>query len=44
MWVVTAGAFAVALARRPLWQRLQRWLMATVLSALALRLATEPAR
>lgn len=44
MWVLTAGAFAIALARHPLWQRLQRWLMATVLSALALRLATEPAR
>lgn len=43
-WVLTAGTLAVALARRPLWQRVQQWFMATVLSALAVRLLTEPAR
>lgn len=40
-WVVAAGAVAATLARRPAWLRLQRWFMATVLGALALRLATD---
>jgi hypothetical protein len=32
------------LARRPIWLRLQSWFMATVLGALALRLATQRGR
>lgn len=42
--VVGAGALSVWLARRPIWLRLQRWFMATVLGLLAVRLATERAR
>lgn len=36
-----AGGIALFLARRPVWARVQRWLMGTVLAALALRLLTE---
>ena len=39
--VLTAGSLAKWLAERPLWVVLQRWIMATVLGALALRLAVE---
>ena len=42
--VVSAGALSSWLARRPIWLRLQSWFMATVLGALAVRLATERAR
>lgn len=41
---VAAGAIATFLAARPLWLRAQRWLMGTVLAALALRMATEARR
>ena len=41
-WILTAGTLAVTLARRPLWQRVQQWFMATVLAALGIRLLTEP--
>lgn len=39
--VCAAGSIAGWLALRPGWLRMQRWLMAGVLTALALRLATE---
>jgi threonine/homoserine/homoserine lactone efflux protein len=39
--VAAAGTIAVFLARRPGWLKLQRYLMGTVLGALALRLAAE---
>lgn len=39
--VLGAGGIALFLARRPVWARVQRWLMGTVLAALALRLLTE---
>ncbi|MEI2830741.1 LysE family translocator [Pseudomonas mosselii] len=39
-----AGSIAVFLAGRPLWQQLQRWLMGTVLAALALRMLAEGRR
>ena len=42
--VLTAGTIAVFLARRPGWLRAQRFVMGTVLGALALRLLTERAR
>lgn len=42
--VLGAGSLALWLARRPVWLRLQRWFMATVLGLLAVRLATERAR
>jgi threonine/homoserine/homoserine lactone efflux protein len=42
--VLCAGTFALWLARRPVWLRLQRWFMATVLGLLTVRLATERAR
>jgi threonine/homoserine/homoserine lactone efflux protein len=42
--VLTAGTLAVFLARRPAWMRAQRYLMGTVLGALAVRLATERSR
>lgn len=41
---VTAGSIAVFLAGRPVWMLIQRWLMGTVLTALALRMATESQR
>ena len=42
--VAAAGTIAVFLARRPGWLRTQRYLMGTVLGALAVRLATDRAR
>lgn len=36
-----AGTLATFLAGRPLWLRVQRWLMGTVLAALALRMAAD---
>lgn len=41
---VAAGSVAAFLGSRPTWLRVQRWLMGTVLAALALRLATEARR
>ncbi|MEV8638132.1 LysE family translocator [Streptosporangium sp. NPDC051023] len=42
--VLTAGSIASFLARRPLWARVQRYLMATVLAGIALRIATDRSR
>lgn len=42
--VVFAGSLAAFLATRPSWLRVQRYLMGTVLAALAVRLLTERAR
>lgn len=42
--VLTAGTIAVFLGRRPGWLRTQRYLMGSVLGALALRLLTEKSR
>ncbi|TMV94997.1 LysE family translocator [Thioclava sp. BHET1] len=42
--VIAAGSIAVFLARRPLWASLQRWLMGTVLTALAVRMLAEARR
>lgn len=42
--VLAAGSVARVLAGRPLWLRVQRWLMATVLAGLAMRLLTDRAR
>ncbi|MDQ1120723.1 MULTISPECIES: LysE family translocator [Pseudoxanthomonas] len=39
-----AGRIAQFLAQRPTWQRVQRWLMGTVLAALAVRIGTESRR
>ena len=41
---VMAGSIAGFLARKPGWAIAQRWLMATVLGALAIRMATEARR
>ncbi|THD49265.1 MAG: LysE family translocator [Bradyrhizobium sp.] len=41
---MTAGSIALFLAGRPFWLAAQRWLMATVLAGLALRMATEARR
>ena len=41
---VAAGSVAAFLGSRPTWLRVQRWLMGTVLAALALRLASEARR
>ena len=41
--VLAAGTIAGFLAGRPAWLRLQRWLMGTVLGALAVRLITDHA-
>ncbi|MBW8482811.1 LysE family translocator [Actinomadura parmotrematis] len=42
--VLAAGSIAAFLARRPLWQRAQRYLMGTVLAALALRIGLDRSR
>ena len=44
MIAVAAGSVAAFLGSRPTWLRVQRWLMGTVLAALALRLASEARR
>jgi threonine/homoserine/homoserine lactone efflux protein len=41
---VTAGSIATFLAGRPLWLVIQRWMMGTVLAALALKMATDAQR
>ncbi len=41
---IAAGTIAVFLSRRPLWLLVQRWLMGTVLAALAIRMAVEQRR
>lgn len=42
--IFTAGSIAVFLARRPLWQRVQRGLMATILAGLAVRMMIDVRR
>ncbi len=42
--ILAAGTIAHFLANRPTWQAAQRWVMATVLTALAVRMATEARR
>lgn len=42
--VFAAGAIATFLSTRPTWARLQRWLMATVLGLLAVRMAVASQR
>ena len=42
--VLGAGSLALWLTRRPVWLKLQRWFMASVLGLLAVRLVTERAR
>jgi threonine/homoserine/homoserine lactone efflux protein len=44
MIAVAAGSIAAFLAARPFWLLAQRWLMGTVLGALALRMALESRR
>lgn len=41
---LSAGAIAIFLAGRPVWLVVQRWLMGTVLAALAVRMVTEAQR
>ncbi|SEA92572.1 MAG: LysE family translocator [Paraburkholderia sp.] len=41
---VMAGSIAVFLAKRPAWIVIQRWLMGTVLTGIAVRMATEARR
>ncbi|TYC02994.1 LysE family translocator [Micromonospora sp. WP24] len=42
--VLTAGALAGFFARRPSWLRVQRWVMGSVLGALAVRIAADRSR
>ncbi|MER7892703.1 LysE family translocator [Micromonospora sp. NPDC094482] len=42
--VLSAGTLAGFFARRPLWLRVQRWVMGTVLGALAVRIAADRSR
>ncbi|QPC86850.1 LysE family translocator [Mesorhizobium sp. NBSH29] len=44
IFIVIAGTLAAFLAGRPFWALVQRWLMATVLAGLALKMATEAQR
>ena len=39
--VIMAGSISTFLAARPLWSRVQRWLMGTVLGLLAIRMAVD---
>ncbi len=41
---IAAGGIALFLMRHPLWLVVQRWLMGTVLAALAVKMATEARR
>ncbi len=41
---LSAGSVAAFLVRRPRWATVQRWIMATVLGGLAVRMATEARR
>ena len=41
MFAISAGSIAAFLASRPAWAAAQRWLMATVLGGLAIKMATE---
>lgn len=41
---VSAGSIALFLTARPAWAVIQRWLMGTVLAALAIKMATEARR
>jgi threonine/homoserine/homoserine lactone efflux protein len=41
---LSAGSIALFLAGRPVWMVVQRWIMGTVLAALALRMVTEAQR
>jgi len=40
-FVLAAGAITGWLARKPLWQAIQRWVLGAVLAGIALRLATD---
>ncbi|MCO7255682.1 LysE family translocator [Dickeya oryzae] len=42
--IMVAGYIAAFLAERPLWQRVQRWLMGTVLAGLAVRMLVDSRR
>jgi threonine/homoserine/homoserine lactone efflux protein len=42
--VMAAGSIVLFLGNRPIWLKLQRWLMGTVLAGLALRMALETRR
>lgn len=42
--VLSSGAIAAFLGTRPIWLRVQRYLMGTVLAALAIRIATDRSR
>lgn len=42
--VLAAGSVAALLAARPAWATFQRWMMATVLAGLAVRMATDARR
>lgn len=44
MIAVSAGSVALFLRERPFWARVQRWMMGTVLAALAARMALEARR
>jgi threonine/homoserine/homoserine lactone efflux protein len=44
MIALSAGSIAAFLAARPAWAVAQRWIMATVLGGLAVRMATESRR
>lgn len=39
--VIAAGSIAGFFIQRPRWALIQRWFMATILGALAIKLATE---
>lgn len=41
VWVLTAGSLAAFMTERPVWQRVQRAFMATVLGGLAVKMATD---
>lgn len=42
MIILLAGQVALFLGRRPGWQQFQRWLMATVLAGMAVKIALRP--
>ena len=40
-FVLAAGAITGWLARRPMWERVQRWVLGLVLAGIAVRLAVD---
>jgi threonine/homoserine/homoserine lactone efflux protein len=41
IWIFTAGGFALAVSRHPVWGKVQRWMMGGLLASFAVKIAVE---